>query len=96
MSLMCVLTEELKAQERWAVALAMSTRRSGAAGEARSIGEEWLSEPKGCGEEAAISDRLFHPSEKVSEPHSLQIPTWVHGVTAGEQPVGLAIALLES
>lgn len=54
--------------------------------------EGWVSESKGM----AIADRLFHPPEKVSEPHSLQIPTWVHGVTAGEQSVSLVISLLES
>lgn len=59
LSLMGVPTDELKAQEhREAVTLAMSTRRSGAAAEARSDWEGWLSEPKGCWEEVAISDRF--------------------------------------
>lgn len=90
-----VPAEELEAQERRAVALAVSTRSSGAASEGRSGWEGRLSEPKRCVEEVAVSDRLFHLAEKVSEPHRLQIPTWVHGVTAGEQRVGLARAFTE-
>ena len=43
LSLAHVPAEELKAQEQWAVAPAMSTKRSGAAGEARSGWEGWLS-----------------------------------------------------
>ena len=96
LSLTRVPNEELKAQEQWAVALGTSTRRSGAASEARSGWEGWLSEPKRCGDEVAISDGFLYLADKVWESRILQIPTGVQGVTAPEKPMGLAIALLES